>query len=297
MRKEYTTAEAIREIPVILQNDEGPGLTPNEILRCLQVKWPGEKSPAIRTVARHLERNPNIHKREPNVKGSPMFGRYYWVEPEPEPEPVVVPIGVQVPVPTGFMLELDEYELEELAESGVAWRLAQGFPDYEVGTNGQLRSWRQVKPRVLNPANGRANIRNADGQQMSVKIKTLVAQAFMVPRPAGCVLVHANGDRTDNSVFNLIWRDSQEFYLEQLTKIHEDARARTHCFRGHLLAGENLRRSSLGARVCGTCKKAYDAARARRRLQVKRGEEPTWTTEDILLERGQITFDALLSIM
>lgn len=293
--KKFANAEAIRDIENILREHSGDGLTPSEILRQLERKWPGDQSPIPRTISRYLNLNPNVRNREPNDKSSPLYGRYYWVEPdEPEPEQVEVPIKVSVP--TEFMLPFDEDELEELASSGAVWRPVEGFSDYEISSGGQVKSWRTPVPRINKPKQ-RTSLKGADGSVVHMRVATLVANAFMVPRPEAHLLVHVDMDSTNNSVYNLAWQPEAEFRMAMLAPYIATSRDQTHCFRGHEFTEENTRRNTDNQRQCVTCYRASCiAAQNRRRARLYGWNTGPKSTEEVLLARGQITFDKMLEL-
>jgi hypothetical protein len=66
---------------------------------------------------------------------------------------------------------------------------------------------RTLSDRILKPyptLEGQLTIRLCrDGAQISVLMQKLVAESFLGPRPKGHETCHLNGDRRDNTVWNL----------------------------------------------------------------------------------------------
>lgn len=96
----------------------------------------------------------------------------------------------------------------ELAE---AWRPIPSFPGYEVSQSGEVRSWRhkngrRKQPYILKPSpksNGylAVSLRDKHGAIKNCTVHRLVARAFL--RGDGPMVLHRDGDKTNNSVFNL----------------------------------------------------------------------------------------------
>lgn len=94
------------------------------------------------------------------------------------------------------------------------WRVAPGFPDYEVSSLGRVRRVTEGGP---NTWPGRILVCRRDthgyrfsqtGKRETTKrfwVHLLVAEAFHGPRPEGMVADHINRDRGDNRAENLRW--------------------------------------------------------------------------------------------
>lgn len=96
------------------------------------------------------------------------------------------------------------------------WRPVAGHPDYEVSSEGRVRSWkrpgkardRATSPHLLRLVDGGGigylQVRLSDGPiARQVRVHVLVAEVFIGPRPAGMQVAHGDGDPTNNTVDNL----------------------------------------------------------------------------------------------
>lgn len=149
------------------------------------------------------------------------------------------------------------------------WRPAYGQDGYEVSDLGNVRSvdrtitmrngvCRTIKGKRLSPGVGsgpqdRAHV--SLGRGVSKNIHTLVAEAFIGPRPDGFDVCHNNGDRFDNRPGNLRY-DSHSNNQKDMVRhgtCHTSNRLR--CLRGHLLKSPNLVASKKknGRRECLSC--------------------------------------------
>lgn len=111
-------------------------------------------------------------------------------------------------------------ELQALLE---AWKPIAGFEGlYEVSDRGEIRAlvWRDryktqrrlATPRILKPGIGPyLNISlTVGGKRHTKMVHTLVAEAFVGPRPKGYQCAHENGQRHDNRAVNLAWKTPKE---------------------------------------------------------------------------------------
>lgn len=90
----------------------------------------------------------------------------------------------------------------------------EGFPGYLVTRDGRVLStssnWRGYGERELRPTldgGGYYRVRMIanDGKRHSRRIHSLVAAAFLPPRPFGHEVRHLDGDKSNNSIDNLAW--------------------------------------------------------------------------------------------
>lgn len=85
------------------------------------------------------------------------------------------------------------------------WRPIPSFPKYEASSEGQIR--RIGKARALAPsASGHGYLKVVvfrGGPRVTRKVHTLVAEAFLGPRPAGHETNHIDCDKHNNAVANL----------------------------------------------------------------------------------------------
>ena len=169
------------------------------------------------------------------------------------------------------------------------WSEIAGWPGYEIGRNGQLRSWLKSpnektppdRPRLLKGGVDKDGYRRAvlcNGKtRKSLKIHHLVLDTFMGKRPAGTEARHKNGDKTDNRLSNLEWSNHHENILD---KIKHGTIARGERHGTSVLKKEQVKkiflsrnsRSSLAKRY-GVHKSSIDA--------IKTGRYWTWLTKDL----------------
>jgi len=99
----------------------------------------------------------------------------------------------------------------------VEFRPIPGFPGYQVGSDGSIRSCRVPKSGVLretwkvlkpapDPQTGyrRVSLRR-DGKTIRKYVHSVVLETFTVPRPPGMECCHNDGDRSNNRLENLRW--------------------------------------------------------------------------------------------
>ena len=129
---------------------------------------------------------------------------------------------------------------------------------YEVSSLGRVKSLRFG--RLLT-----SNSRNRDGYPVvslsragtakMVLVHTLVAEAFIGPRPPGQVVCHHDDVPDHNAVSNLRWGTQSENAFDKVRNGRHHMTSRTHCPLNHALSGENLVSSHPG-RKCRACASA-----------------------------------------
>lgn len=83
------------------------------------------------------------------------------------------------------------------------WLPIAAYPDYEVSDLGRVRRGQRIR-RATPDSKGRLRVSFwANGKAKKVAVHTLVAEAFLGPRPAGKVVRHRNGAHTVNRLTNL----------------------------------------------------------------------------------------------
>lgn len=86
------------------------------------------------------------------------------------------------------------------------WAHIDGFAGYEISNLGNVRSNKRAHSRTLKPCikKGYPQVGLfSDGKHHWRHIHSLVAAAFIGPRPKRMVVCHLNGDRMDNRASNL----------------------------------------------------------------------------------------------
>lgn len=111
------------------------------------------------------------------------------------------------------------------------FRPIKGFPGYAISEAGEVVSFKGHQPAFVKPhpaRNGYLMVTLYDGKtsmrgsriyyhRCCVTVHSLVAQAFLGPRPEGMVVDHIDGDKTNNSVTNLHYVTSLENSLNPVT--------------------------------------------------------------------------------
>ena len=96
------------------------------------------------------------------------------------------------------------------------WRTIPGFSNYEVSTDGKVRSYWKKKPKILkqqaNHRGGHMAVRLTPdgGKQCTRFVHSLVLTAFVGPRPDGMYALHKDDDPTNNTLDNLYWGTPSE---------------------------------------------------------------------------------------
>lgn len=162
-------------------------------------------------------------------------------------------------------------ELETMPETWKPIPKWEGY--YEVSDQGRVRSLDRVIDDVLgrpNPRPGRIlrtypdssgypTVRLKDrGRFKRSRVHSIVLSAFVSPRPPGYHGCHNDGDKGNNKLSNLRWDTPASNEQDKLLHGTNHEVNKTHCPRGHILAGENLAPWALkrGGRTCLACARA-----------------------------------------
>lgn len=104
-----------------------------------------------------------------------------------------------------------DYLYENVNESAELWKVCRRFPLYEVSSQGRLRryhpEWKNKATNILRPAKCtdgylRTKFR-IEGKDVSIRMHSLVAEAFIGPCPEGKEVNHINSNKADNRACNL----------------------------------------------------------------------------------------------
>lgn len=148
------------------------------------------------------------------------------------------------------------------------WRPVVGYEAaYEVSSLGRVRSLdrrvgagggrtRLSGGRVLSPYAGDHYVKvrlKVDGAGSTKNVHSLVAAAFLGPRPDGTEVCHINGDGHDNRASNLRYDTHRANSLDRTAHGVDHYARRTHCDRGHPYNDANTYVRPGGARMCRTC--------------------------------------------
>ena len=143
------------------------------------------------------------------------------------------------------------------------WRPVVGWEDlYEVSSHGRVRSLHK-----RGRATGGILAANANssaypmvglcraGVRTGRKVHSLVAEAFIGPRPDGMEICHRDGNSKNNRAENLRYGSRSENIQDTVTHGTHAQASKTHCLRGHELTESNTYRSKArpNARWCRKC--------------------------------------------
>lgn len=155
-----------------------------------------------------------------------------------------------------------------------SWLPIAGWEQYyEISDHGRVRTlprvvryrygFRTLPARIMRPAanktSGHLHVILADGdRRKTARIHRLVAHAFIGPASSEMIVCHNDGDPQNNHVSNLRWDTHLSNSLDMVEHGRSANSEKTHCIRGHRLAGENLRpqHGSTHRRKCRTCESA-----------------------------------------
>lgn len=102
----------------------------------------------------------------------------------------------------------------------------------------------------------------------AVFVHRMSFEAFVRPIGPGMKICHRCDIPCCVNPAHLFEGTQKENLNDMLTKMRSPiafARLQTHCKRGHLLSGDNMRRNKYGSRQCLTCQKMMGKARDERR--------------------------------
>ena len=141
---------------------------------------------------------------------------------------------------------------------------------YEVSDQGRVRSFHvKTRPRLsgsdLLATHRRAGMdyptvtlsRNA--KSVGRTVHSLVAAAFIGPRPPGMDVCHNDGDADNCQLSNLRYGTRSENILDEIAHGTHRHASRTHCAKGHELTDDNIYRCKARpkTRACRTCRKLW----------------------------------------
>lgn len=88
------------------------------------------------------------------------------------------------------------------------WRKHPLFQDYELSEKGDIRR-RKVTFRAIKSIGEEATL-YVNGRQTRIKIATLMAEAYLGPRPAGHVVAFRDQNRHNREATNLYYRPGRQ---------------------------------------------------------------------------------------
>lgn len=156
--------------------------------------------------------------------------------------------------------------------TGEVWRPVVGFEGrYEVSDAGRVaglcRGGRVLSQFVDACGYYRLGLYKTSGRRVNKRVHTLVAEAFIGPRPRpDAVARHLDGDSLNNIPANLAWGTVSENVVDSIEHGTQRNIRKTHCPRNHPYDAANTQVEKAGNRKCRTCRRdAAGAYRARNR--------------------------------
>lgn len=168
------------------------------------------------------------------------------------------------------------------------WRPVVGYEgSYEVSEDGRVRSIRKVdgKGRPTPPrerktpvsGNGYPTITLWErGKGATRTVHSLVAEAFLGPRPEGQEVLHLDGTRTNNCITNLKYGSRSENLRQAVQDGTNWQTRKTECPRGHPYTARNTKYkdSSRKHRTCRACaQERTDASHHQRPFDPAKADE------------------------
>lgn len=142
------------------------------------------------------------------------------------------------------------------------WLPIQGWPGYFISDLGRVKSQRprwggDRTPRFLSPGYGGGGyatvVLTSDVRpNRTHNVHSLVAEAFIGPRPDGLEVRHLDGDPANCQLSNLRHGTPSENAYDRVRHGTHGMARKTHCINGHPFAGSNLV-STPRQRRCRTC--------------------------------------------
>jgi hypothetical protein len=138
------------------------------------------------------------------------------------------------------------------------WRQIPGFPDYFVSDLGRVLSRRRRKPCILagQVVEGYRRVMLFADKRVSRSVHSLVAEAFIGPRPDGLEIRHLNGDPLDCRIENLAYGTHVDNMRDRVQHGRHPMKSKTHCPQQHEYTPENTVVEAGNRRRCRACKNA-----------------------------------------
>lgn len=143
------------------------------------------------------------------------------------------------------------------------------FPDaWGVYQDGNVKPHYRVQPFILSPSRTRqgylqVRLSNDDHEAATWLVHRLVALAFIGAIPAGALVLHGNGDPSDNHVDNLRYGSPTDNADDRRRHGTHANQRKTHCNHNHEFTPENTAIYA-GKRKCITCSRERARNRYRR---------------------------------
>lgn len=174
--------------------------------------------------------------------------------------------------------------MEHTSNTPEQWRDVPGYEGiYQVSDRGNV--WRMDRPvrrrygEIILPGGQQKQTTHRfgylyvtltnGGKRKTRTVHSLVAEAFLAPRPEGMVVCHADGNKSHNSVWNLRYDTPSGNEADKVKHGTDHNLNKTHCKNGHLLEMPNLQPSrwKYGHRICLACGRARSRVRSNLHLR------------------------------
>lgn len=153
--------------------------------------------------------------------------------------------------------------------SAEEWRLIPGVPGYQVSSYGSVYSNKTQRELRTSGLRYPQVTLHRDGERITRTVHSLVAEAFIGPRPAGREVRHLDGNERNPRLDNLAYGTPSENAQDRLRHGTDQNGRKTHCKHGHPFNEANTYvPKDRNARVCRICVNA----RSRAHRQARTGE-------------------------
>ncbi len=140
-----------------------------------------------------------------------------------------------------------------------SWRPIPGVSGYEASNLGRVRSTRRKQPKILRATAGPCGFRTVQvsaliGGGTCRRVGSLIALAWVGPRPKGAEVRRLDGDPLNDKADNLAYGTLQEACTDHAARAEREGErgAPKRCAYGHRLADTWL--GNWGDRLCPDCK-------------------------------------------
>jgi hypothetical protein len=154
------------------------------------------------------------------------------------------------------------------------WLPAVGFEGrYEISDQGRVaglptinRPYRRVLAQFVDAVGyRRLGLYGADGRRVNRRVHTLIAEAFICPRPTPeSVIRHLDGNPLNNDPSNLKWGTLSENVVDSIRHGTQRNIRKTHCPKDHEYDARNTGYGKAGNRACRACRRDREKARRAR---------------------------------
>lgn len=147
----------------------------------------------------------------------------------------------------------------------IEWRTIPSFPKYQVSNQGEVIGPRGLLTRSVDACGYyRTGLYTENSKRINCRVHTLVAEAFIGPRPANAVTRHLDGNHLNNDPLNLRYGTQSENVRDSVRHGTQRNIRKTECPQGHPFDLANTGYGPAGNRICKTCRRGRERARRAR---------------------------------